>query len=344
MGKLRNALIIVVFLACLGGNKALSADISGLSNFKAQNNMEAGTFSDVKSGSWYYSGVKTAYDYSVMGGIGGGKFSPGSNLSKAQALTIAARVHAVYKNKSIKEAPNSAWYIKYYDYAQENLLLPPDIKSPSGLDTENATRAEIAYMFGGILESSDSAAINDAQIPDIGLIGADFTDAAKKMYAAGIIGGKDGGRFDGNGLATRAETAAIVGRIIDPLTRLAFDSKYNPGSSGQESNIQDYQKVTEDKDNVFFAYWDDNKSCYCISRYDKKTKRNTVIYSGEDGAYRSPYAYLGKMTLYNGELYFTEEKYETDTLKSTLRKINPLTKSVTEIYSGDSIQGYAIYG
>ena len=84
------------------------------------------------------------------------------------------------------------WYQKYFDYAQENHLLPPEITGLSGLDTQNATRSEIAYMFSQILSPEDSAAINDLEIPDIDQITSDYVDSVKKMYASGIIGGKEG--------------------------------------------------------------------------------------------------------------------------------------------------------
>ena len=48
------------------------------------------------------------------------------------------------------------------------------------------------------------------------------------MYAAGVFTGKNGGNFDPNGSATRAEIAVIVSRLLLPGQRVGHDSRVNP--------------------------------------------------------------------------------------------------------------------
>ncbi|MCX7615404.1 MAG: trypsin-like peptidase domain-containing protein [Clostridiales bacterium] len=344
MKKIRLFLVVLLFLF-LGTNAAFAVDTGSLVNFKATKTMNSLTFSDVKSDNWFYSGIKTAFDNGVMDGIGKGHFSPSGTLTKAQAITIAARVHAIYQNKIIPNNTGAYWYLKYYNYASTNGLLPPSITNLDGLDAKNATRAEVAYLFGHILNNGDSAAINNLVIPDISLIDAAYTDSVKKMYSSGIIGGKVGGVFDANGLATRAEIATIIGRVIDPTNRLSNDAKYNSQITGQEGNIQNYRKVIESGNTVFFSSWSDKDSAYDIIRYNKTTKKSDIIYKGTSGTFKSYYPFVGRMILYNNALYLVQDELNSDNsdTKSTLKKIDLETLSITSLYTCDGIESYTIY-
>ncbi len=80
-----------------------------------------------------------------------------------------------------------------------------------------------------MLRAEDLPAINDQTIPDLNAVDAEFREAvAERMYAAGVFTGKNGGNFDPNGSATRAEIAVIVSRLLLPGQRVGHDSRVNP--------------------------------------------------------------------------------------------------------------------
>jgi hypothetical protein len=66
----------------------------GLDSFVDSRSMDGTTFADVKTSSWFYNGVKSAYDMAIMEGMGGGRFEPNQTVPWSQAVTIAARAPA----------------------------------------------------------------------------------------------------------------------------------------------------------------------------------------------------------------------------------------------------------
>lgn len=95
----------------------------------------AAAFADVPGGSWYAAGVSLAAEKGIMTGTGETTFSPRRPVSWAQAITIAARLHAQNTGKSVPAAgEEEAWYAPALAYAKTNALLPPTarrMKRPS---------------------------------------------------------------------------------------------------------------------------------------------------------------------------------------------------------------------
>ena len=67
-------------------------------------------FSDVKDTNWFAKDVKSAYELGFMNGKAEGLFDPNGNVTVAEGVTMAARVHAIYNGNEIKkeEAPAAA--------------------------------------------------------------------------------------------------------------------------------------------------------------------------------------------------------------------------------------------
>ena len=64
-------------------------------------------FTDVKAESWYAENVKSAYELGFMNGKSDDKFDPNGNVTVAEGITMAARVHAIYNGTEVtkKEKP-----------------------------------------------------------------------------------------------------------------------------------------------------------------------------------------------------------------------------------------------
>ncbi len=58
-------------------------------------------FSDVADSNWFSENVKTAYELGFMNGKSEGKFDPNGNVTVAEGITMAARLHAIYNGVEI---------------------------------------------------------------------------------------------------------------------------------------------------------------------------------------------------------------------------------------------------
>lgn len=224
----------------------------GMANFKTSDaNMKH--YNDVYQSAWYYDEVTQSSKLGIVVGDDYGNFNPDANLSYGEALTLAARVNAIYHNRQAElekmaeaqKASGKHWATGYEDYAYSNGILEPsnDKSEPSreGLSLDMpCSRYIMAQLFANALPDSEYTAINDWSLsPDTSawsylspyLGGA--TPSLKKLFLSGIMIGDDTG-FRGNDSITRAETACIVNRIAVPTNRKTvidttqFDyAKYN---------------------------------------------------------------------------------------------------------------------
>ena len=170
----------------------------------------ANAFADVTNDKWFYTYVKTAYEYALANGTSAVAFSPDGRFTVAQALTAAANIYAVYSGKAVRAAAaGEAWYTPYVAYCIENGI----IRDGQFTDyNKNITRSDMAIVFANILPESEYAAIREKNLPDV-------TDdmacaaAVKKLANAGIVGGDSKGNYNAANEITRAEACVIFTRI-----------------------------------------------------------------------------------------------------------------------------------
>lgn len=312
-----------------------------LKNFKVINKLETKTFSDVLKDSWYFPGVVISYENGIMKGVGAGKFNPNDQVTLAQAITIASRVHATYYSNIISNQKSDLWYESFYNYAKDNNFLPPSVDSINNLDEIMATRADIAYLFNNVISESDMPKINNSVIPDKDSVPPEYKASVSAMYSSGIITGKNGGIFDPSGLATRSEIATIIMRLIDKIDRVAYDSKFNYDMENQQSNLKNSGIIAYDDKYSYhiaissFHEWE-------IIRRDNWSGNIESIFSLEK---ISNYT-IKKLSLYNNNLYFIFVSIDDEKNESTiLKKINLDTLEVAEIYGekNKNITYYTIY-
>ena len=230
---------------------AIAAETNGLDNFKKVNTYKAGTFSDVSPSDWYYDNVKAAYELGLM--IGQGEnFGVNSDVTVAETVTLAARLHAIYSGGNEIFAQGTPWYQVYVDYVTSKNLV-----SLSDLDmTAPATRAQYANILGASLPDEALESINnvaDDAIPDVKM-GDTYASAIYRLYRAGILTGNDSnGTFSPDSKIKRSEVAAIVTRMADTSLRrtitlgefytITFNFNYS-GSTDQTQSVEVGKTVT----------------------------------------------------------------------------------------------------
>lgn len=206
------------------------AEESGFNNFKAVNTYTDGQFTDVKADDWFSANVASVFTDGLMVGRGENYFAPNENMTVAEAMTIAARLNAIYLTGEENFTPSEPWYKVYTDYCKEKGI------ADSGNYDLNAlvTRGQFAEIFAKALPEEAFAKINDivnGAIPDV-KEGDKFGAAIYFLYRAGILVGNDAkGTYASNSNIMRMEVAAITDRVAVPAHRQSLSLKPELGDN-----------------------------------------------------------------------------------------------------------------
>lgn len=137
-----------------------------------------------------------------MSGKSDGKFNPGGNVTTAEGVVVAARIHNLWRGGDGSFPSSTPWYQSAVDYAVQN-----DIMAQGQFSSFTApiTRAQLADLLARVLPKRDYASINSVKtLPDVN----DNTPGAAsilKLYNAGIVSGIDAyGTFAPNNTISRA--------------------------------------------------------------------------------------------------------------------------------------------
>ena len=196
-----------------------------LDNFNRTRTYAAGTFTDVAAGRWYADWVARAYEYGIISGVSAYRFDPAGNLTGAQALTIAARIHSIYKYGAEAaeskidafEAEGGYWYDKFVLYAKAEKLVGNEF---DGKLHTPITRAEMLFAWSKVLQATDMQRTNTVNnLPDVDESTL-YHDTIIMFYEAGIVSGADAsGTFHPGNNISRAEAAAIFLRLVENNAR-----------------------------------------------------------------------------------------------------------------------------
>ncbi|MBO5143181.1 MAG: S-layer homology domain-containing protein [Clostridia bacterium] len=277
-------------------------------NFK-QNKTYQNNFEDVNQNDWYYENVKIAYEKGLVNGTSEKTFNPTGNITVAETITLASRLHSIYMNDDYKFVANGVWYQPYIDYAiQKGIITEEQFNNYNN----KATRAQFAMIFANALPNEALNAINDiTSIPDVSK-NVFYANDVYKLYKAGILAGSDNyGTFNPNSNIQRSEVAAMVTRMADVNLRknVTLDMKVS---------IENIQGVWESDNVIEWVFSADNTFSYSLDR---------GYYIYECGTYSMN---GNVVTLnYNSKLYWDEDvgykNYDVTTETITIDKINSTT-------------------
>ena len=125
--KIIRRLIAVLLTLALGAALCVSA-FAAMENFSLSGEYEAGRFTDVDETKWYgyykQGSVATAYELGLMSGNSATTFNPQGDLKLSEAVTVAARIRAVYEGDEDAFPKTSPWYKTYVDYAVDKGIIP----------------------------------------------------------------------------------------------------------------------------------------------------------------------------------------------------------------------------
>ncbi len=194
-------------------------NVSGMDNFIKINTYSDKVFSDVTTSHWYRANVALAYETGLMYGKENG-FDAQSNITLAQVITMAARLHSIYHTGKAEFVQGKVWYQVYVDYCVDKGIISKNEFSDYNKD---ATRAQFVRILSKSVPQAEFEVKNSiSAVPDVASNHKD-SGAILMFYKAGILAGSDSAHnFFPERSITRAETAAIVTRIIDKTLRLSF--------------------------------------------------------------------------------------------------------------------------
>lgn len=272
--------ICLSILLCSG---AFAAPANGFSNFQAVNTYTEDSFADVSG--WYAPYVSAVYTYGLMLGAvntstGERAFSPNGEITLAETITLAARIHSIYFNDGHVFVQGDPWYQTYVDYAAENGILSSTEEYDSYLSS--ATRAQFATIMADALPDSAYQEINMVEqgaIPDVDM-SQKYSFSVYTLYRAGILTGGEHAAFRPDEPITRAEAAAVAGRIIDPSLRQSL-SLYAPLYVGFTKDSANQGAV----DITGLTMAAENGTCYLTIDFKSQKSRFLSIMNASESLY-----------------------------------------------------------
>jgi transglutaminase-like putative cysteine protease len=200
----------------------------------------AAEFYDVPKDAWFYSYVDELSDSGAINGVGGGCFSPASNVKHAEILKLVLSI----SGKEIKTLVNPGdegymWYSNILSAADEYGIAEMGTYDPEGY----ASREDVA---GYIVKSMGW---ENASHPSDVFIDTDSDNAEilyQKDIVTGVAGG-DGYSFNGDSDISRAETAALVYRTANydclELKQLTYLADAEGFKFRNPVEVSDWEKI-----------------------------------------------------------------------------------------------------
>lgn len=208
--------LLIVLALCLSLLPSVYAT-DGLNNFQKIKEYFSDQFTDVNEADWYYPNIKSAYELGLVQGDSRNSFNPYGNITIAETITFATRIHNIYHGSKCSFVQGTPWYQVYLDYAIENgIIAAADYTDYNA----TATRAQCAVILAKALPQEALPAINSILfLPDVDT-STNEGKAILNLYNAGILTGNDQyGTFAPKNSIQRCEVAAIVTRLADSSLR-----------------------------------------------------------------------------------------------------------------------------
>lgn len=202
-------------------------------------------FADVGTSDWFYNSVAEAYKYDLVNGKSATKFDPKGNVTIAEVITMADKLHSYSTSGSLSpsiQMEAEPWYTLFVRYAETKQIISTG--EFSGEYDRPATREELAHIFAHAIPDNGYQQINVVTtLPDIDSSNKYYNDVIK-LYNAGIISGNDyRGTFTPKANITRAEAAAIASRLALPSTRIQLTFCQSIALPPEDNSFGELKKI-----------------------------------------------------------------------------------------------------
>ena len=177
------------------------------------------TFTDVPASHWAYASIERAAQLGYVTGVGGGKFEPNRQLTRAEFVTMLYRMAgkpAASTAAGFTDVPQNAWYRDALNWAAEKGYVNgtgANTFSPDGKITRQEV-VTILFRYSGSQSGAETmfTATYDSQFTDSGAIAPWAKTAMYWAIYNGVVNGTSPATVSPTATATRAEVAAIFVR------------------------------------------------------------------------------------------------------------------------------------
>ena len=178
---------------------------------------EGQPFEDVPQGTWFVDAVKYVYQNGLMAGTSATTFSPYANTSRGMIVTVLHGMcgKPVFEGCVFSDVEEGTYYAKATCWASQNQIISGFGQGKFGPD-EDVQRDQLAVIMMRYaqylgLETPERADLSG--FVDADQISAYAQEAMSWANAVGLLSGKGDGIMDPQGVATRAEVAAMMARL-----------------------------------------------------------------------------------------------------------------------------------
>ena len=181
-------------------------------------------FVDVAEGDWFYDAVVYAYQNELMDGVGGNRFAPNSETTRAQLVTILYRLEgepAVSGDLPFTDVEAGIWYTDAILWAAQNNIVNgvSDTEFAPGDDLTRQQLVTILYRYAETKGYDVSASADLSGYPDADQVQDYAQPAMAWAVAENIIQGMEDGTLKPAGNASRAQIATILMRFCEDVAQ-----------------------------------------------------------------------------------------------------------------------------
>ncbi len=173
-------------------------------------------------------------DVSFIAGYDDGTFRPQNNMTRAEAVTITARLLAdeEYIQKCVSsydDVSPDAWYSPYIGFMQTLNMLSPIARDRGRAfaPDEKITRGEFTQLMYSVYSGKNPESAGEIKMRTLSDV-SNNTQYAAAIYGAvdaGLIAGYDDGTFRPKGNITRAEVVTMINRLLKRVPTGNTDGK-----------------------------------------------------------------------------------------------------------------------
>ena len=182
--------------------------------FAAQETDPDFPFADVAKGSWYYEGVRYAYENGLMSGTGEGTFSPDLPTSRGMLVTILYRLAGspAAGSASFTDVAKGQWYADGVAWASANGVVSgyPDGSFRPNDTITREQMATILYQYARIQGKLDDSRADLSIFSDLDSLSAYAKEPMSWAVAQGLFSGVSADTLAPGGSTTRAQAAVIL--------------------------------------------------------------------------------------------------------------------------------------
>lgn len=227
----------------------IMAEVPHFSTYGAAYQTSVQVFTDIRT-HWAKEDIEFAAARGLLAGTGKKQFSPDGAITRGEFAAALGRLAGIepagYSSRSFADIKADASYGAYAEWAAEKGIMEASQDARFCPD-DPVTREQMAVMMVKFAEQTGYPllySLSPVTFTDSGSISEGAAEAIVLLQRAGIIQGKDGGSFEPQAYATRAEVSAMLRRFIETSMDPYASAGWTRNDSGHWLYYKDGKALT----------------------------------------------------------------------------------------------------